>query len=548
MFKDLFIRKTLAELELQADGDHNSLKRHLTATNLTLLGVGCVIGAGIFVLTGTAAALHAGPAVALSFVISAFGCLLAGLCYAEFASMIPVAGSAYTYSYATMGEFIAWVIGWDLVLEYAIAAATVSISWSRYLVKFLEGFDIHLPSSLVLCPWDGGIINLPAAFIIAFASLLLISGTEGSSKVNLAIVILKIAVVLVFIFLGWKYINTANYTPYIPANKGTFGEYGFSGIIRAAAVVFFAFIGFDAVSTAAQETKNPKKNMPIGILVSLLICTVLYILFAHVMTGVVNYTAFKGHDGIAPVAIVIDNMGKADAFGIVHPDYPWLNKAILLAILAGYTSVILVMLLGQSRVFYSMSKDGLLPKAFSKIHPVYRTPVKSNILLLVVVGVFAALVPARVAGEMTSIGTLLAFILVCVGILVMRKTMPNVPRGFKTPFVPLIPVLGIITCLFMMVFLPADTWIRLLIWMVIGLDVYILYGFKNSKLQTKKPSRSDLLVFKTTGLILSVLLTVAALWYQQTLGWTENKTLMVIALSVALIHGLFLMVRVRINK
>jgi len=312
--------------------------------------------------------------------------------------------------------------------------------------------------------------------------------------------------------------------------------------------VFFAFIGFDAVSTAAQETKNPKKNMPIGILVSLLICTVLYILFAHVMTGVVNYTAFKGHDGIAPVAIVIDHMGKADAFGIVHPDYPWLNKAILLAILAGYTSVILVMLLGQSRVFYSMSKDGLLPKTFSQIHPVYRTPVKSNILLLLVVGTFAALVPARVAGEMTSIGTLLAFILVCVGILVMRKTMPNVPRGFKTPLVPLIPVLGIITCLFMMVFLPADTWIRLLIWMVIGLDVYILYGFKNSKLQTEKPLRSDLLIFKTTGLVLSVLLSVAAIWYQQTMGWTENRTLMVIALSVALIHSLFLLFRVRINK
>ena len=545
----LFVRKSIENLLVESDSiDNQSLKKSLGATKLVALGIGAIIGAGLFSITGGAAAYQAGPAITISFVIAALGCCFAGLCYAEFASMIPVAGSAYTYSYATMGEFIAWIIGWDLVLEYAIAAATVSISWSRYLVKFLEGFDIHLPSSLVLCPWDGGIINLPAAFIIAFASLLLISGTEGSSKVNLAIVILKIAVVLVFIFLGWKYINTANYTPYIPANKGTFGEYGFSGIIRAAAVVFFAFIGFDAVSTAAQETKNPKKNMPIGILVSLLICTLLYILFAHVMTGVVNYTAFKGHDGIAPVAIVIDNMGKADAFGIVHPDYPWLNKAILLAILAGYTSVILVMLLGQSRVFYSMSKDGLLPKSFSKIHPVYRTPVKSNLLLLIVVGTFAALVPARVAGEMTSIGTLLAFILVCVGILVMRKTMPNVPRGFKTPFVPLIPVLGIITCLFMMVFLPADTWIRLLIWMVIGLDVYILYGFKNSKLQTKKPSRSDLLVFKTTGLILSALLAVAALWYQQTLGWTENKTLMVIALSVALIHGLFLMVRVRINK
>ena len=545
----LFIKKTIESLLVEANtSDNLSLKKSLGATKLIALGIGAIIGAGLFSITGGAAAYQAGPAITISFVIAALGCCFAGLCYAEFASMIPVAGSAYTYSYATMGEFVAWIIGWDLVLEYAIAAATVSISWSRYLVKFLEGFGIHLPSSLVLCPWDGGIINLPAAFIIVFASSLLIRGTEGSSKVNFIIVLLKIAVVLVFIFLGWKYINTANYTPYIPANNGTFGEYGFSGIIRAAAVVFFAFIGFDAVSTAAQETKNPKKNMPIGILVSLLICTVLYILFAHVMTGVVNYTVFKGHDGIAPVAIVIDHMGKADAFGIVHPDYPWLNKAILLAILGGYTSVILVMLLGQSRVFYSMSKDGLLPKVFSQIHPVYRTPVKSNILLLLVVGTFAALVPARIAGEMTSIGTLLAFILVCVGILVMRKTMPNVPRGFKTPLVPLIPVLGVITCLFMMVFLPADTWIRLLIWMVIGLDVYILYGFKNSKLQTEKPLRSDLLVFKTTGFILSVLLAVAALWYQQTVGWDENKILMTVALSVAFLHGLFLLFRVKINK
>jgi len=545
----LFVKKSIDSLMIESDSvDNLSLKKSLGATKLVALGIGAIIGAGLFSITGGAAAYQAGPAITISFVIAALGCGFAGLCYAEFASMIPVAGSAYTYSYATMGEFIAWIIGWDLVLEYAIAAATVSISWSRYLVKFLDGFGIQLPPELVSCPWDGGIINLPAAFIIIFASMLLIRGTEGSSKVNLIIVILKVAVVLVFIVLGWKYINTANYTPYIPANNGTFGEYGFSGIIRAAAVVFFAFIGFDAVSTAAQETKNPKRNMPIGILVSLLICTVLYILFAHVMTGVVNYTAFKGHDGIAPVAIVIDNMGKADAMGIIHPDYPWLNKAILLAILAGYTSVILVMLLGQSRVFYSMSKDGLLPKAFSKIHPVYRTPVRSNILLLIVVGTFAALVPARVAGEMTSIGTLLAFILVCVGILVMRKTMPNVKRGFKTPFVPLIPVLGIITCLFMMVFLPADTWIRLIIWMTIGLDVYILYGFKNSKLQGTNPSDSDLFILKITGLVLSVLLVLVGLWYQQTIGWTENKALMIVALSIATMNGLFISLKGKVFR
>ncbi len=545
----LFIRKSIESLSAESDStDELSLKKTLGATRLVALGIGAIIGAGLFSITGGAAAYQAGPAITISFVIAALGCGFAGLCYAEFASMIPVAGSAYTYSYATMGEFVAWIIGWDLVLEYAIAAATVSISWSRYLVKFLEGFGINLPQKLVLCPWDGGIINLPAALIVVLVSLLLIRGTEGSSKVNLFIVVLKIAVVLVFIFLGWKYIHTANYTPYIPANTGTFGEYGFSGIIRAAAVVFFAFIGFDAVSTAAQETKNPKRNMPIGILVSLLICTVLYILFAHVMTGVVNYTAFKGHDGIAPVAIAIDHMGKADAFGVIHADYPWLNKAIILAILAGYTSVILVMLLGQSRVFYSMSKDGLLPKAFSKIHPVYRTPVKSNLLLLILVGTFSALVPARVAGEMTSIGTLLAFILVCLGILVMRKTMPNITRAFKTPFVPLVPVLGIITCLFMMVFLPADTWIRLLIWMVIGLDVYILYGNKNSKLQTGSPSRSDIRIFKTTGFILAVLLILAAVWYQQTIGWNEDKVLLSVTIIIALIHGLFVLFQLKMPK
>ena len=545
----LFIRKSIESLSAESDStDELSLKKTLGATRLVALGIGAIIGAGLFSITGGAAAYQAGPAITISFVIAALGCGFAGLCYAEFASMIPVAGSAYTYSYATMGEFVAWIIGWDLVLEYAIAAATVSISWSRYLVKFLEGFGINLPQKLVLCPWDGGIINLPAALIVVLVSLLLIRGTEGSSKVNLFIVVLKIAVVLVFIFLGWKYIHTANYTPYIPANTGTFGEYGFSGIIRAAAVVFFAFIGFDAVSTAAQETKNPKRNMPIGILVSLLICTVLYILFAHVMTGVVNYTTFKGHDGIAPVAIAIDHMGKTDAFGVIHADYPWLNKAIILAILAGYTSVILVMLLGQSRVFYSMSKDGLLPNTFSKIHPVYRTPVKSNLLLLILVGTFSALVPARVAGEMTSIGTLLAFILVCVGILVMRKTMPNVSRAFKTPFVPLVPVLGIVTCLFMMVFLPADTWIRLLIWMVIGLDVYILYGNKNSKLQTGSPSRSDIRIFKTTGFILAVLLILAAVWYQQTIGWNEDKVLLSVTIIIALIHGLFVLFQLKMPK
>ncbi len=439
----LFVRKPMNALlkEAHETGSH-TLKKTLGAGGLTALGIGAIIGAGLFSITGMAAATHAGPAITISFVVAALGCLFAGLCYAEFASMIPVAGSAYTYSYATMGEFIAWIIGWDLVLEYAVGAATVGISWSRYLVKFLEGFDVHLPHNLTVGPWDGGVINLPAVFIIMLMSSLLIKGTKESAFVNSIIVTLKVSVVLVFIFLGWKYINNSNYDPYLipatePGHEGFF-NHGWGGIIRAAAIVFFAYIGFDAVSTAAQEAKNPKRDMPIGILLSLAICTVLYILFAHVMTGVTNYTSFAGKDGIAPVAVAIDHMGTPDAAGVVRPDYPWLNRAILVAILAGYSSVILVMLMGQSRVFFSMSKDGLIPRVFSAVNPKTQTPAKSNLLFMLFVSLFAAFVPARVVGEMTSIGTLFAFILVCIGVWVMRRRMPEIPRAFKTPFVPIV--------------------------------------------------------------------------------------------------------------
>lgn len=534
----LFERKPIETLLKEANAtDNNSLKKSLGVGKLVALGIGAIIGAGLFSITGGAAAEQAGPAITISFLIAAIGCGFAGLCYAEFASMIPVAGSAYTYSYATMGEFIAWIIGWDLVLEYAVAAATVSISWSRYLVKFLDGFGLHLPPELVACPWDGGIVNLPAVLIIFLMTMLLIKGTEGSSFFNSIIVILKIAVVLVFIVLGWKYINLENYVPYIPENAGTFGTYGWTGIIRAAAIVFFAFIGFDAVSTAAQEAKNAKRDMPIGILVSLFICTILYLLFAHVMTGVAHYTEFRGHDGIAPVAIAIEHMGHADASGVIHPDYPWLNRAIILAILAGYSSVIMVMLMGQSRVFYSMSKDGLLPKVFSKVHPKYRTPAKSNFFFLVLVSLFAAFVPARVAGEMTSIGTLLAFILVCIGVIVLRKKMPDAPRAFRTPWVPVIPALGVCTCLFMMVFLPADTWIRLIVWMLIGLDVYASYGISHSKvLKAKGERRPGRYVLDITAVSLSVALIFVAFWHQQTAGWTSSKSLLVTALIFSLVH------------
>jgi len=533
----LFVRKPMAVLmqESQETGTH-TLKRTLGAGGLIALGIGAIIGAGLFSITGMAAANHAGPAITISFVVAALGCLFAGLCYAEFASMIPVAGSAYTYSYATMGEFIAWIIGWDLVLEYAVGAATVGISWSRYLIKFLEGFDIHLPTEITLGPWDGGIINLPAVFIIVLMSLLLIKGTKESATVNGIIVALKVSVVLIFIFLGWRYINNDNYNPYIPDNTGTFGNFGFSGIIRAAAIVFFAYIGFDAVSTAAQEAKNPKRDMPWGILGSLAICTVLYILFAHVMTGVTSYTTFAGKDGIAPVAVAIDHMGTADASGVVHPDYPWLNRAIVVAILAGYSSVILVMLMGQSRVFFSMSKDGLIPKIFSNVNPKTQTPAKNNLLFMLFVSAFAAFVPARVVGEMTSIGTLFAFILVCIGVWVMRRKMPELQRAFKTPMVPLVPILGIFTCLFMMVFLPMDTWIRLLVWMLIGMDVYLAYGAKNSKLGNGTTQRKGMKIARLTGLGLCVLLVIAGLLHQYVVGFNEDRTLLYISIIFAVAH------------
>ncbi|NRF39765.1 amino acid permease [Pedobacter foliorum] len=510
-----------------AESGEGTLKRTLGPVNLVALGIGAIIGAGLFSITGSAAANNAGPAITISFIIAAVGCAFAGLCYAEFASMIPVAGSAYTYSYATMGEFIAWIIGWDLVLEYALGAATVSISWSRYLVKFLAYYDIHLPAQIAMSPFEtatlldgtvvSGMFNLPAVFIIVLMSFVLIRGTSESAFINGLIVAIKVVIVFIFILLGWKYINADNYSPYfIPADKPgheSMFTHGWGGVIRAAGIVFFAYIGFDAVSTAAQEAKNPKKDMPIGILVSLFICTILYILFAHVMTGVANFDMFKGQDGIAPVAVAIDNMGVKNAAGVVTPAYPWLNKLIILAILGGYASVILVMLLGQSRVFFSMSKDGLLPKVFSKVHPKYSTPARSNILFMVFVSLFAAFVPATVVGEMTSIGTLLAFILVCIGIVILRNRMPDLPRAFKVPLVPLIPILGVAVCLGMMVFLPLDTWVRLLVWMIIGINVYLFYGIKNSLLSDNLQTtiaRSNKVV-SYVGMGLSVLLIIVAL-------------------------------------
>lgn len=507
----LFIRKPMDVLlkEASATGEY-TLKRTLTAGSLIALGIGAIIGAGLFSITGMAAANYAGPGIMISFIIAAIGCGLAGLCYAEFASMIPVAGSAYTYSYATMGEFVAWIIGWDLVLEYAVGSATVASSWAGYFSTLMRSFGVNLPQELMATPFDGGILNIPAVFIVVIMSFVLIRGTSESAWVNIVIVILKISIVIVFVVIGFHYIRPENLHPLIPPNKGHFGEFGWTGIIRAAAVVFFAYIGFDAVSTAAQETKNPKKAMPIGILGSLIICTILYILFAYVMTGVAHYTLFEGGE-LAPVATAIAQMGPMVNGVVPRPDYPWLNTAIIIAILLGYSSVILVMLLGQSRVFYSMSHDGLVPKVFSDIHKKHRTPWKSNILFMIFVSCFAAFIPGRVVGEMTSIGTLFAFILVCAGVLVMRSKMKDAPRGFRVPFVPYIPILGILVCMGMMVFLPFDTWIRLIVWMLIGLDIYLAYGIKKSHLSAGESTLKDQRTVSICGWVLALLLIIVAL-------------------------------------
>lgn len=472
--------KPLSVLLGEASESEKGLKRTLSSRSLVALGVGAIIGAGLFSLTGIAAADHAGPAVTISFILAAVGCAFAGLCYAEFASMIPVAGSAYTYSYATMGEFMAWIIGWDLVLEYALGAATVGVSWSRYLLELLSKYGIHLPPDLICSPWEtltlsdgtvieGGIVNLPAIFIVSLLSLLLIKGTKESASINNFLVVVKVAVVIIFIVLGWKFIDANNYVPYIPENTGVFGEFGWSGIAAGAGTVFFAFIGFDAVSTAAQEAKNPQKGMPIGILGSLVICTILYVLFSHVMTGLVPYYKFAG-----------DAKPAATAFAVTG--YDFLQTGLIVAILAGYTSVMLVMLMGQSRVFYTMSKDGLLPPFFSEIHSKFRTPWKTNLFFLVFVSLFAGLVPVSDLGHMVSIGTLLAFVLVCIGVMVMRKKMPDAPRAFKTPWVPFVPIAGIVICLALMYSLPNESWARLVVWMALGIAIYFIYGKKNSKL------------------------------------------------------------------
>lgn len=541
---NLFVKKTAEELLQEAENDGGrGLKRVLGPFGLIALGVGVIIGAGLFSVTGIVAGAHTGPAIVISFALAAIACALAGLCYAEFASMIPVAGSAYTYSYFTMGELVAWIIGWDLVLEYAVAAVAISISWSKYFCIMMSDIGYALPTELTACPAEGGAFNLPAAILVIILSLILMRGTSGSSKFNDLMVTLKIAVVLAFIGIGFKYINTDNLTPFIPANTGVFGEYGWSGILRGAAIVFFAYIGFDAVSTAAQETKNPRRNMPIGIMGSLIVCSVLYMIFSLVMTGVVNYKEYIGADSIAPAATAVAHMGEVGANGTIVPAFPWLNRGIIVAILLGYASVVLVMMMGQSRVFYSMSKDGLLPPLFSHLHKRYHTPARSNLLFMVLISILAGIIPPSVAGEMTSIGTLFAFSLVCLGVIVVRRTQPNAPRGFKTPFVPWVPAAGLVCCIGMMLFLPAETWIRLVMWMLIGIDIYSFYGIKHSVIGGGSVRRHGQTILSCIGVFVAFLCIVTGFWHQQTVGWHESHLMLWIASVFGVAHIFFFLVR-----
>jgi APA family basic amino acid/polyamine antiporter len=483
----LFRTKSIDGLLIDATtSGEGTLKRTLGPLALVALGIGAIIGAGLFVRTAAAIAERSGPSVTLAFIVAGVGCTFAGLCYAEFASMIPIAGSAYTYSYATMGELVAWIIGWDLVLEYAVGAATVSIAWSEYFNKVLEFVGLRIPYQWCHSPLEAangvtGIVNIPAVVILLILSALLIRGTQESAFVNGIIVVTKVSIVLMVIVIGWGFINPANHTPYIPAattyttSQGVTHEYGgIMGILGAAGVVFFAFIGFDAVSTAAQEAKNPKRDMPIGILGSLVVCTVLYVLFSHVLSGVATVEDFRTAGKEASVTFAITKYMAG---------YGWLAKFVTVAILAGFSSVILVMLLGQSRVFFSMSHDGLVPKIFSDVHPKYQTPYKSNMLFFVFTSLFAAFLPESIVGEMTSIGTLFAFILVCAGVWIMRRRRPDIVRGFTVPALPFVAIAGILVCGAMIYGLGWTNWLRLAVWLVIGLAFYFSYGRAHSRLQ-----------------------------------------------------------------
>ncbi|GJE50354.1 putative amino acid permease YhdG [Methylobacterium tardum] len=470
-------RKSVDDILESGEGEQQ-LSKSLGALSITAMGIGAIIGAGIFVLTGTAAAQYAGPGIMLSFILGGIACAFVGLCYSEMAALIPVAGSSYTYTYATLGEFFAWLIGWDLILEYAMGAATVAVGWSGYVTSILKDVGIAIPAQFAHAPGtpiDGGgtaLFNLPAVLIVALITILLMRGTKESARFNNIMVAVKLTVVVAFIALGWGHVNTANWSPLIPDNDGTFGHFGASGILRGAGVVFFAFIGFDAVSTAAQEARRPQKDMPIGILGSLAVCTILYVLVAAVLTGLVPYKDLNVPD---PIAKGVDVIGIG-----------WFAILIKLGALTGLTTVILVLLYGQSRIFFTMAQDGLLPKMFSHVHPTYQTPYRSQALIGAMVALVAALVPINILGEMVSIGTLAAFILVCGSVIYLRRTDRHMKRPFRAPAVPVVPILGILFCLLLMIGLPLDTWLRLVIWMAIGLVIYFFYGRKHSVLRRKE--------------------------------------------------------------
>lgn len=479
MFEQLFKKKDIGLILREAEGKNDGLRRNLSAANLVTLGIGAIVGTGIFVITGTAAANYAGPGLTISFLISALGCVMAGLCYAEFAAMIPVAGSVYSYSYTTMGEILAWFIGWILILEYLFACSSVAVGWSGYMMSLCEGWGVHIPWHLSYATFDhteegwvmtGSLFNFPAVFIVALVTSLLIGGIKQSAFINNVIVVIKVGVILLFIGFGLSYIDLGNWSPYVPQNTGEFGNFGWSGILRGAGVVFYAYLGFDALSTAAQEAKKPQKDMPKGILISLLVCAVLYIAVTAVLTGIVNY---KELDVAAPIALAIDRTGAGLA---------WLSPFVKLGAIAGLSSVILVMMLGQSRIYYAISKDGLLPRFFSKVHPKHGVPHNATIFACIVTGLFAGLFPLNVLSELVSIGTLMAFTVVCISIVVLRKTQPQLKRPFKTPFVPFIPLLGAAICLMQMIALPISTWVRLIVWSIIGFIIYFSYGIKHSKL------------------------------------------------------------------
>ncbi|MBU6384288.1 MAG: amino acid permease [Verrucomicrobia bacterium] len=481
MFKKLFLRKPLKDATPDDDGEgRHSLKRHLGWVQLIVIGIGAIIGAGIFVITGTAAAQYAGPAIVLSFVVASVICILAGLCYAELAALIPIAGGSYSYAYIALGELPAWIIGWSVTGQYIFSASTVAAGWSGYLKSFLKDFSIHLPEWLSSPPfvhttshgwsWSGAVIDLPAVLLVAFIGIMIAIGIKAAAHFNSVMVVIKLCTVALFIIIGVAHIKFANWSPFIPENTGHFGEFGISGIFRAAGLVFFAYIGFDTVSTLAQDAKSPQRDLPRGILGSLLICTIAYIVVAAILTGLVSYQLLNVPD---PIAVGLDAIGG----------YKWLGSIVKVAILAGLASVVLVQLLGQTRIFLAIGNDRLLPRPFSTMHPKTRTPIVGSIITALATMVLSGLFPVEILGQLVSMLTLLIYGIVCLGVWILRSTHAEYKRPFKVPLVPFIPALGILSCFGQMLFLPANTWVQLVLWMVVGLAIYFLYGYRHSKVR-----------------------------------------------------------------